>query len=116
MTKEHAERLRDVFEEMFPKHVGLLQVVHHGMERVHDGPYGDGLISKFKRQNKPRIAVSVDMLDTGVDIPEVVNLVFMKPVQSRIKLWQRSAVVRAARRPAGFSTACRTARRPSSSS
>src|ERR1700746_2130892 len=50
--------------------------------------YGDGLISKFKKEDKPRIAVSVDMLDTGIDVPEVVNLVFMKPVQSRIKLWQ----------------------------
>ena len=88
MTKDHAERIRDVFEEMFPEHVGLLQVIHHGMERVHDGPYGDGLIAKFKKQDKPRIAVSVDMLDTGIDVPEVVNLVFMKPVQSRIKLWQ----------------------------
>ena len=88
MTKEHADRIREVFEELFPEHVGLLQVVHHGMERVHDGPYGDGLITQFKKQDKPRIAVSVDMLDTGVDIPEVVNLVFMKPVHSRIKLWQ----------------------------
>ena len=59
-----------------------------GIERVHDGPYGDGLISKFKKDDKPRFAVSVDMLDTGIDIPEVVNLVFMKPVHSRIKLWQ----------------------------
>ena len=88
MTKKHAERIRDVFEEMFPEQVGMLQLVHHGMERVHDGPWGDGLITRFKRQDKPRIAVSVDMLDTGVDVPEVVNLVFMKPVQSRIKLWQ----------------------------
>ncbi len=88
MTKKHAERIREVFEEMFPEHVGLLQTVYHGMERVHDGPYGDGLIAKFKKQDKPRIAVSVDMLDTGIDVPEVVNLVFMKPVQSRIKLWQ----------------------------
>lgn len=88
MTKEHAERVRDVFEEMFPQHVGLLQAVYHGMERVHDGSYGDGLISKFRKQDKPRIAVSIDMLDTGVDVPEVVNLVFMKLVQSRIKLWQ----------------------------
>ena len=88
MTRDHAERIREVFEEMYPQHVGLLQVIIHGMERVHDGPYGDGLITKFKKQDKPRIAVSVDMLDTGVDIPEVVNLVFMKPVQSRIKLWQ----------------------------
>ncbi len=88
MTKKHAERIRDVFEEMFPDQVGMLQLVHHGMERVHDGSWGDGLITRFKRQDKPRIAVSVDMLDTGVDVPEVVNLVFMKPVQSRIKLWQ----------------------------
>jgi len=88
MTRDHADRIREVFEEMYPQHIGLLEVVVHGIERVHDGPYGDGLISKFKKQDKPRIAVSVDMLDTGVDIPEVVNLVFMKPVQSRIKLWQ----------------------------
>jgi type I site-specific restriction endonuclease len=88
MTKPHADRIREVFEEMFPQHVDVLQVIHHGVERVHDGTYGDGLISKFKKQNKPRLAVSVDMLDTGVDVPEVVNLVFMKPIQSRIKLWQ----------------------------
>ena len=50
--------------------------------------YGDGLISQFKKLDKPRIAVSVDMLDTGIDVPEVVNLVFMKPVHSHIKLWQ----------------------------
>src|SRR6266540_323543 len=88
MTKDHAKRIRDVFEEMYPQHVGLLPVIHHGVERVHDGSYGDGLISKFKKEDKPRIAVSVDMLDTGLDVPEVVNLVFLKPVQSRIKLWQ----------------------------
>jgi type I restriction enzyme R subunit len=88
MTREHAERIRDVFEELFPHHVGLLQLIHHGVERVRDGTHGEGLITKFKKEDRPRIAVSVDMLDTGVDIPEVVNLVFMKPVQSRIKLWQ----------------------------
>ena len=37
MTKKHADRIRDVFEEMFPQHVGVLQVIHHGTERVHDG-------------------------------------------------------------------------------
>jgi type I restriction enzyme R subunit len=88
MTKEHASRIREVFEEMFPQYPGLLQLVYDGIERVHDGPYGDGLINKFKKDDKPRFAVFVDMLDTGVDIPEVVNLVFMKPVHSRIKLWQ----------------------------
>jgi type I restriction enzyme R subunit len=88
MSREHANRLREVFEEMYPQHVGLLTVIHHGVERVHDGPWGRGLINRFKHENHPRIAISVDMLDTGVDVPEVMNLVFMRPVQSRIKLWQ----------------------------
>jgi type I restriction enzyme R subunit len=88
MTTKHANRVREVFEELFPQYLGMLQVIYTGVERVHDGPYGDGLISKFKKEDKPRIAVSVDMLDTGIDVPEVVNLVFMKPVHSRIKLWQ----------------------------
>jgi type I restriction enzyme R subunit len=88
MTKAHAHRITEVFEEMYPQHVGVAQVVTSTTERVRDGSYGDGLITKFKRNDLPRIAISVDMLDTGIDVPEVVNLVFMKPVQSRIKLWQ----------------------------
>jgi type I restriction enzyme R subunit len=88
MTKKHAHRIAEVFEEMYPQHVGVVQVVTSTTERVRDGSYGDGLITKFKKNNLPRVAISVDMLDTGIDVPEVVNLVFMKPVQSRIKLWQ----------------------------
>ena len=88
MTKKHAHRIAEVFEEMYPQHVGVAQVITSTTERVRDGSYGDGLITKFKKNNLPRIAISVDMLDTGIDVPEVVNLVFMKPVQSRIKLWQ----------------------------
>lgn len=88
MTKQHAHRIAEVFEEMYPQHVGVAQVITSTTERVRDGSYGDGLITKFKKNNLPRIAISVDMLDTGIDVPEVVNLVFMKPVQSRIKLWQ----------------------------
>jgi len=88
MTKKHAHRIAEVFEEMYPQHVGVAQVITSTTERVRDGNYGDGLITKFKKNNLPRIAISVDMLDTGIDVPEVVNLVFMKPVQSRIKLWQ----------------------------
>ena len=71
-----------------PQHVDLIQVITSDTERVRDGAYGEGLLSQFKKNNLPRIAVSVDMLDTGVDMPEVVNLVFMKPVTSRIMLWQ----------------------------
>ena len=88
MTKKHAHRIAEVFEEMYPQHVGVAQVITSTTERVRDGSYGDGLVTKFKKNSLPRIAISVDMLDTGIDVPEAVNLVFMKPVQSRIKLWQ----------------------------
>ena len=88
MTKDHAARVREVFEEMYPQHVNLVQVITSSTERVRDGSYGDGLITKFKKNDMPRIAISVDMLDTGIDVPEAVNLVFMKPVHSSIKLWQ----------------------------
>lgn len=51
--------------------------------------YASDMIDKFTDINKlPQIAVSVDMLDTGIDIPEIVNLVFFKPVRSKIKFWQ----------------------------
>lgn len=89
MTQRHAERLLTVFDEMYPQFNGeLAALVTSDTERVRDGSYGDGLITKFKKNNLPRIAISVDMLDTGIDVPEVVNLVFMKPVHSQIKLWQ----------------------------
>lgn len=52
------------------------------MERARD------LLSNFKKLDMPRIAISVDMLDTGVDIPEITNLAFMKPINSQIKFWQ----------------------------
>lgn len=50
--------------------------------------YADTLVEKFKHDPKFRIAVSVDMLDTGIDVPEILNLVFFKPVRSRIKFIQ----------------------------
>ena len=51
--------------------------------------YAQSLIDDFSTPDKaPHIAISVDMLDTGIDIPEVVNLVFFKPVRSKTKFWQ----------------------------
>ena len=51
--------------------------------------YSSDLIVKFTDAEKqPQIAVSVDMLDTGIDVPEIVNLVFFKPIHSKIKFWQ----------------------------
>src|SRR4028118_2430422 len=48
----------------------------------------DDLIDRFKKEEMPRIVISVDLLDTGRDVPEVVNLVFVKPVHSLIKMMQ----------------------------
>lgn len=88
MTQAHAERLMIAFEEMHPQFKDLVRVITSDTERVRDGAWGDGLITQFKKHDQPRIAISVDMLDTGIDVPEIVNLVFMKPVRSRIKLEQ----------------------------
>ena len=83
MSQAHALRLAEVFEEMFSQYPGLVQVITYKSEYR-----GSTLIKKFKKEDWPRIAISVDMLETGVNIPEVVNLVFMRPVQSSIKLAQ----------------------------
>ena len=48
----------------------------------------DILIEKFKTEEFPRIAISVDLLDTGIDVPSIVNLVFAKPIYSKVKFWQ----------------------------
>lgn len=82
LTQEHALRLADVFEEMFPQYPDLLRVI------TYQTKYARREIKRFKQDEQPRLAVSVDMLETGIDVPEVVNLVFMKPVHSRIKLEQ----------------------------
>lgn len=82
LSQEHALRLCSVFEEMYPQYSDLVRVITHETE------YKGKLTRKFKTEDMPRIAISVDMLDTGIDVPEIVNLVFMKPVQSQIKLWQ----------------------------
>ena len=52
-------------------------------------PYAQSAIDEFAEPGKlPQIAISVDMLDTGIDVPEVVNLVFFKKVMSKSKFWQ----------------------------
>ena len=82
MTQDHAVRLEAVFNEMYPQFPDLARVITYKSE------YKGTLVDNFKRVNMPRIAISVDMLDTGIDVPECLNLVFMKPVQSPIKLQQ----------------------------
>lgn len=86
VSVKHARRLQDLFDQLYPEHRGrLARVLVSDDSRV----YGKGgLLDQFKTQDMPRVAISVDMLDTGVDILEVVNLVFAKPVYSYVKFWQ----------------------------
>ena len=80
----HAERIVERFDALFPEYGGdFARVIDYSIK------YVQTLIDDFSDKSKmPQIAVSVDMLDTGVDIPEVVNLVFFKKVRSKTKFWQ----------------------------
>lgn len=85
-SKAHARRVAEVFDKLYPQYAGELAKV-----LVSDDPrvYGKGgLLDQFTNNDMPRIAISVDMLDTGIDIREIVNLVFAKPVYSYTKFWQ----------------------------
>jgi type I restriction enzyme R subunit len=86
MTMKHARRLEEVFNDLYPEHKGnIAKVIVSDDARV----YGKGgLLDQFITQDFPRIAISVDMLDTGIDCRELVNLVFAKPVFSYTKFWQ----------------------------
>ena len=86
ISKGHARRLAEIFDQLYPEHAGkLARVLVSEDPRVHGK---GGLLDQFKKNDMPRVAISVDMLDTGVDVPEVVNLVFAKPVFSYTKFWQ----------------------------
>lgn len=86
MTMKHARRLQEVFDDLYPEHKGnIAKVIVSDDSRV----YGKGgLLDQFINKDFPRIAISVDMLDTGIDVRELVNLVFVKPVFSYTKFWQ----------------------------
>ncbi len=85
-SMSHARRMEQIFDSLYPEYKGELAKV-----LVSDDPrvYGKGgLLDQFTNNDMPRIALSVDMLDTGIDIRELVNLVFAKPVYSYTKFWQ----------------------------
>ena len=83
---QHAMLLRQLFDEMYPQYAGkLCQVIDN-----YD-PRAEQLIDDFKGEganDELTIAISVDMLDTGIDVPDILNLVFAKPVKSPVKFWQ----------------------------
>lgn len=86
MTQKHARRLEEVLNDLYPEHKGqLAKVIVSDDSRVHGK---GGLLDQFTNNDMPRVAISVDMLDTGIDIREVVNLVFAKPIFSYTKFWQ----------------------------
>ncbi len=82
----HAVLLQNLFDEMYPQYGGqFCRVIDSHDDRAEE------LIDDFKGEGKNKdltIAISVDMLDTGIDVPEIVNLVFAKPVYSYVKFWQ----------------------------
>lgn len=86
MTKAHARRIEEVFNALYPEHAGeLAKVIVSDDSRA----YGKGgLLDQFKNSDMPRVAISVGMLDTGVDIKEICNLVFAKPIYSYTRFWQ----------------------------
>jgi type I restriction enzyme R subunit len=80
---KHAEFLLRIFNEMYPQYKGKLVAIIHSKVKNHED-----LLNDFKEKDRPRVAISVDMLDTGIDVPEVVNLSFAKPVYSKVKFLQ----------------------------
>ena len=83
-NKRHAEFILQRFNKLYPKYKGVF-----AQRVICDDAYAQTVIDDFKKPDKPPfIAVSVDMMDTGIDVPECVNLVFFKKVRSKTKFWQ----------------------------
>jgi type I restriction enzyme R subunit len=83
-NQKHAEFIEERFNANWPHFGGQFARII-----THKADYAQSLIDDFSIADKaPHIAISVDMLDTGIDVPEVVNLVFFKLVRSKTKFWQ----------------------------
>jgi type I restriction enzyme R subunit len=84
VSHAHAKRLYESFNRLYPElqRQGMAEIIDSHMERA------DGTLDDFKFRTMPQVAISVDMLDTGVDVPAIQNLVFAKPVFSKVKFWQ----------------------------
>ncbi len=83
-NKRHAEFILERFNRLYPQYKGTF-----AQRVICDDTYAQTVIDDFKIEEKPPyIAVSVDMMDTGIDVPHCVNLVFFKKVRSKAKFWQ----------------------------
>ena len=84
-NQKHADFIKKRFDVNYPS----LDAGNFARVITHQVKYGQSLIDDFSNKTKaPHIAISVDMLDTGIDVPEVVNLVYFKLVRSKTKFWQ----------------------------
>ncbi len=83
-NKNHADFIVDRFNALYPEYHGdFAKSIYTGISHI------ESTMEDFEVKTKlPQIAVSVDMLDTGIDIPEILNLVFFKKVRSKTKFWQ----------------------------
>ena len=79
---KHAEALKNIFDRFYPNLTKEVRVITSDRTRYMDE------VRRFKKNSTPRIALSVGVLDTGIDIPEIMNLVFVKPVFSYMRFWQ----------------------------
>jgi type I restriction enzyme R subunit len=84
VSHAHAKRLYESFNRLYPEvqRQGMAEIIDSHMERA------DSTLDDFKFKAMPRVAITVDMLDTGVDVPAIQNLVFAKPIFSKVKFWQ----------------------------
>ena len=84
VNQKHANFIVERFNKLYPEYRGkFAEAIYHNIKFV------DNMIAQFKDKNShPQIAVSVDMLDTGIDVPEILNLVFFKKIRSKAKFWQ----------------------------
>ncbi len=84
MSHAHAVRIWESFNALYPdlQRRNMAEIIDSHMERAEE------ILDDFKHKDMPRIAISVDMLDTGIDVPSIQNLVFAKPVFSPVKCWQ----------------------------
>ncbi len=80
---DHAEKIYEIFNREYPHLTEYAKVIDNYIN------YAQSAIDEFSDPKKlPQIAISVDMLDTGIDVPEALNLVFFKKVMSKAKFWQ----------------------------
>ncbi|WP_317303576.1 DEAD/DEAH box helicase family protein [Acidaminococcus timonensis] len=83
-SHQHAEEILKIWKELYPERGDDYCAIIDNYIK-----YAQSVLDKFSDETKlPQIAISVDMLDTGVDVPSILNLVFFKPVLSRAKFWQ----------------------------